>query len=641
MIENWGIRSRVLLVAVLPMLVLALLLTGFYTTARLGDLEAAHSARGTAFARQLVAASEYAVFSGNREALQQLTNAILSEEGVTGVVVGGRQGVILASSGVSSQLSTAQINLENTLRIEVIGNALRIVEPIVPAQLELDEDLITVTSDQPFVDHERPLLGYVMIELSRDQLNLKRNELLRAGVITIVIVLLGTLALAFSMSRGVSGPIRQVAITVKRIGKGHFNERVPIVGGGSLRTLAHGVNDMATELSSMHADMNARIDAATAALRARKEEAEQANTSKSRFLAAASHDLRQPMHALGLFITELSQQNLDGRSRHLLEQVSASAEAMEDLLDSLLDISKLDAGVLKPNIHPFPVQPILDRIKRSLAPPAIEKGLELRVRPSKTWILSDPVLFERILSNLVSNGVRHTQSGRVLVGCRVRGAQLRIEVFDTGVGIAQEAQTIVFQEFVQLDNPARMREKGLGLGLAIVRRLTDLLDHPLYLRSLPGKGSLFAIEVPTCAPLTTAHTTTIEYRRDTGDLTGTHVAIIDDDPLALAATESLLSSWGCAVTAAADTETLIAALAEAGKPDLLISDLRLGTDLAGLEAVATVKKRFGAHLPAAVITGDTAPETLQAAQSAGLPVLHKPARPARLRALINRLARME
>ncbi len=637
MIANWGIRSRVLLVAILPMMVLAILLTGFYTTARLGDLEDAHHARGKAFARQLVAASEYAVFSGNREALQQLTNAILSEEGVTGVLVGSRHGTLLARSGLSSHHSGTAIDRANTLQIEVDGDTLRIIEPIIPSRLELDEDLTTVSYGEQALSDERPILGYVMIELSRHELDAKRNELLRAGIITILIVLIGTLALAISMSRGVTGPIRQVASTVKRIGQGRFDERSPIVGGGSLRILASGVNDMAAELASMHADMNARIEAATAELRARKEEAEQANTTKSRFLAAASHDLRQPMHALGLFITELSQQALDGRSRHLLDQVSASAEAMEDLLDSLLDISKLDAGVLKPNVQPFPVQPILDRIERSLAPVAKEKGLGLKIRPCEAWVVSDPVLFERILSNLVSNGVRHTKTGRVLVGCRRRGRALRVEVHDTGVGIAREAQAIIFQEFVQLDNPARMREKGLGLGLAIVRRLTDLLGHPLDLRSLPDKGSLFAIEAPTSAPLPDELATS-EHRRETGDLTGVHIAVVDDDPLALPAIESLLRSWGCAVTAAPDADALMAALTDDECPDLLISDLRLGTDLAGLGVIAAMRGRFGELLPAAVITGDTAPETLNAAQSAGLPVLHKPVRPARLRALINRLA---
>lgn len=638
MIDSWGIRSRVILVAILPLLVLALLLTSFYTTARLADLEEAYHARGQAFARQLVAASEYAVFSGNRESLQQLTNAVLTEGGVSSVAVVNRQGIALARSGDARSLTREELERAHDLWMQVDGGILRIVEPIIPSRLELDEDLTTIPFDRPDAAAESPILGFVVLELSRQQLDARRDELRHTGVVTILLVLMGTLMLAVSMSRGVTGPIRQVAVTVKRIGLGRFDERVPIVGGGSLRSLAEGVNDMAAELASMHEDMHARIDEATAALRTRKEEAEFANTSKSRFLAAASHDLRQPMHALGLFIAELSQQTLDERSAHLVHQISASAEAMEDLLDSLLDISKLDAGILQPDIQPFELQPLFNRIEASLKPVARERRLGLKLRPTRACAISDPVMLERILTNLVSNAVRHTRSGRILVACRRRGDRIRIEVRDTGVGIPQEARAIIFQEFVQLNNPERNRDKGLGLGLAIVRRLTDLLAHPLYLESTPGRGSLFALEVPACSAEAMPVGRSAEQRREPGDLVGLHLAVIDDDPLACTAIQSLLTSWGCEVTAAADANRLMLALTECRPPDIVIIDLRLGKEATGLEAIDRLRQRYGADLPAALITGNTAPDSLDAARLAALPLLHKPVRPARLRALLNRIS---
>lgn len=638
MIANWGVRSRVMLVAVLPTLVLAVVLTAFYTGSRVADQEEAHLARSQAFARQLAVASEYAVFSGNRESLHRLASAMVAESDVVGVMIVDSYGQPLAYSGhpdpglvpraTERGPSAGLVNARATLRV---------IEPVLPSRLELDDAFTPAPVGAESSVTPPRALATVIVDFSRAELNARQNQLLLTGSGAIVIVLLGGLALANYMSRGVSGPIRLVASAVDRIGRGDFFIRLPEIGGGTLRTLAVGVNQMAEKLASAHDDLSRQIAEATAELRARKEEAEQATLTKSRFLAAASHDLRQPMHALGLFIAELSQQPHAPESRRLVERIAASAEAMENLLDSLLDISKLDAGVLEPNVCPFALQPLLERIVLEQRPRAVMHELLLKVRPTAYWIESDPVLFERILSNLVSNAVRYTRNGRVLVACRRRGDRLRIEVRDNGVGIAADAQSIIFQEFVQLDNPARSRDKGLGLGLAIVRRLTDLLGHRLSVRSQPQKGSVFAIEVPIAAP--------VEYRRggdmrrSPGNLAGFHVALIDDDPLAQAGMRSLLESWGCRVTAADDVNEVVDRLESGVQPDpqLIISDYRLEGSAAGIDAIRTLRDRFGAGLPAVLISGDTGPETLGLAQREGLPLLHKPVRPARLRALLNRL----
>lgn len=634
MLTHWGVHSRVLLIAVLPMLVVSLLLTIFYTSSRLADIEAAYAARGKAYARQLVAASEYAVFSGHHDALKQLTEASLNEEGTSGVMIIDLFSETLAESGHMDH----ELPIEHTLLRSptFTGNAqtMRVIVPIYAGQLALDS-VYRSPSGGPTPD--APLLGNVIIDLDRNSVTAKRRDLLRTGMLTVLLALIVTLGLATSMSRSVSAPIRRVAETVSRIGKGNFDERAPIVGGGSLRVLAEGVNEMASELAGMHAEMQARIAEATAELRTRKEEAERANMAKSRFLAAASHDLRQPMHALGLFISELSQCRLDAPSRRLLSKVSASAEAMEDLLDSLLDISRLDAGVLEPAIRSIPLQPILERIAATQRAAASENLVRLHIRPTQAHVVTDPVLLERILINLVSNAVRYSPGGTVYVACRARGENWRIEVRDNGIGIPPEAQENIFQEFVQLQNPERSRDKGLGLGLAIVRRLTDLLGHPLELHSAPIRGSLFAITLPSGQPEDQA--TRVLDQREPGDLGGLRIALVEDDPLALTAMHSLLSSWGCDVTAAPDLHTLLARLAERGEaPQAVISDHRLAHGSSGIEVIRSLRQKYGAELPVALITGDTGPEALGQAEREGYPVLHKPVRPARLRALLNRFS---
>jgi signal transduction histidine kinase len=634
MIAHLGIRARVMLVATLPTLVLAFVLTAFYTGSRVVDQEQAHLARGQAFARQLAVASEYAVFSGNRESLQRLASAMVAERDVLGVLIVDRNGEELARGGrfeavlpMQAPVASGFVTAELTLRV---------IEPVLPSTLDLDDGFATAAAGvSPRAFHPPPL-GTVIVDFSRAELHARQNQLLLTGTVAIVLVLIGSLALALYMSRGVTLPIRRVASAVDRIGHGQFSVRLPEVGAGTLRRLAEGVNQMAAKLASAHEDLNRQVAEATAELRARKDEAERATQLKARFLAAASHDLRQPMHALGLFIAELSQQTHAPAAGRLVERIAASAEAMENLLDSLLDISKLDAGVLEPNVRPFALQPLLDRIIVEQRPRAIAHDLSMKVRPTAHWIESDPVLFERILGNLVGNAVRYTRRGRVLVACRRRGDRLRIEVRDNGVGIAGEAQEIIFQEFVQLDNPARTRDKGLGLGLAIVRRLGDLLGHRLAVRSQPGRGSVFAVEVPIAAPVEKPDCT--DPRRRPGDLAGFRIALIDEDALAQAGMKSLLESWGCKVTTGNDACAVIESFLQTARPpQLVISDYGLQRASTGVDAVRELRARFGADLPAVLISGDTGPEVLRLTQSEGLPLLHKPVRPARLRALLNRL----
>ena len=409
---------------------------------------------------------------------------------------------------------------------------------------------------------------------------------------------------------------------------------MPVEGGKTLRTLAEGVNEMADKLGASRDDLQRQVDAATRELLEKKDEAERGNRAKTRFLAAASHDLRQPMHALGLFVAELGQKPHAPDTRRLVEQIAISAETMENLLDSLLDISRLDVGALDRQIKPFPLQPLLERIEVDYRREAGLRGQRLRLRPTSLWVESDPLLLERILHNLISNALRYTPGGTILVACRKRGRKVRIEVRDNGPGIAPEAQEAIFQEFVQLDNPERNRAKGLGLGLAIVRRLTDLLEHPLQLKSSPGRGSLFAIELPSAAPgiLTDHH-----QPAPAQALARLRVVLVDDDELALASTTGLLESWGCQVNAADTGAALLATLRPGDEaPDIIVCDYQIAGTGDGLQLIEQLRGHFARQIPAVILSGDTSPATATAIQQADIPLLHKPVRPAKLRALLQR-----
>lgn len=634
--RNWGVRARVTFVALMPTIVLATLMTATHVSLRLADLDEALLARAQAHARQLAAGSEYAVFSGDLQSLQQLGNALLTADDVLGVAILAADGRLLATAGKpATEWPLAPAAPAPLIHHNGAGRWLRIVEPIASSALPATGGITSLELEPGNASSwQPPPMGTVVVDLSLERLQKRQIELLWIGAGWLLVVALGSLLLVRSMSRSVTGPIRSVAETVQRIGQGRLHERVPVQGGGSLRRLAEGVNEMAERLANVHASMSQRIDDATAQLRARKEEAERANLAKSRFLAAASHDLRQPLHALGLFLSELQQQGLDQRSRRITERISASAEAMESLLDSLLDISRLDAGVLNPAPTHFDLHACLERIAHGYSAAAQARGLRLRLHCPPCRAHTDPHLLERIVSNLVSNAIRYTEQGSVLIACRRRGTRLRIEIRDSGRGIAADEQHIIFQEFVQLDNPERARDKGLGLGLAIVRRLTDLLGLVVELRSAPGRGSVFAIEVPagTAAEATRAH----DDARALGRLDGLVVLLVSEDVPAERTLTDLLTHWGCDMITARRADDAHALINDGVGPNLLLVDLDCTAN--GLQLVSDIRTRPSLEALPAVLLGTAAPaETLARIQAEGAQFLHKPVRPARLRALMNRL----
>ncbi len=363
-------------------------------------------------------------------------------------------------------------------------------------------------------------------------------------------------------------------------------------------------------------------------------EAEEASRSKSRFFAAANHDLRQPLHSLGLFATALRNGSVDEAGRKMIDQILQCTESLEQLFDNLLDISKLDAGQVEVKREIVSINTVFDRLRSTFANSAQEKGLKLRLRRSKAMLATDSTLLFRVLSNLVANALRYTEEGGILVGCRTRGRTVRIEVWDTGVGIPKEQHERIFEEFYQLNNPARDRTRGLGLGLATVKRIVQLLGHPLQLKSTQGKGSKFSIEVPIADP-TKIHSISATIEQKVPNLIGGKlILVVDDEESVRLGMQSLLESWGCKSVTAMDAPEALQKI-NGQTPDFIIADLRLRGNDNGIEAIRELRAQLGENIPAVLISGDTATEQLRKVSAAGLTMMHKPLKAVRLRALLN------
>jgi signal transduction histidine kinase len=631
------IRSRMLLAALLPVTLIAILLAGVFLVARVGDIGEAHGQRARSLARQLALASEYGLFSDNITHLQTLANGALRESEVRSVAIMNAQGQILARAGKAGYTTAPSLTLQESEKFDPAARTDLLSQPIVASQLKLDDLFEAKAMDAGAPPH---LLGHVLIEFSRESLIKRERDMLLVGLAVTLGGLLFGGFLAVRLGRGVILPIFRVSRMIERIGQGEFSARAAVLPDDPLRDLQNGLNRMAERLESGRDDLEQRVALATLELREKKEEAETATLAKSRFLAAASHDLRQPTHALGLFVARLAQLPHDAETQHLIENLEASVRAMQDLLDGLLDISRLDAQAVQVQLRPFALADIFDQLRAGLALSALEKGLRLRVRPTTVWLMSDATLLHRIVLNLVVNALRYTREGSVLVACRLvgDGKHARIEVWDSGIGIAPEHHQKIFTEFYQVGNTERDRGKGLGLGLNIVERTAHLLGHRLQMRSSLGRGTRFSVQVPLFL-LGAAMDMQLPLRGETfDDLAGLVVLVIEDDALAREGLVSLLKSWGCVVGAAEGLAMALWHLENGLVPDVIMSDYRLRDGENGMDTIRQMRLAAGRSIPACLMSGDTDPSLMQAARDAALTLLHKPVRPAKLRSLLRRLA---
>lgn len=374
------------------------------------------------------------------------------------------------------------------------------------------------------------------------------------------------------------------------------------------------------------------------ALRAAKDKAETADRAKSQFLAAASHDLRQPLHAMQMYIAALRQKVHQDDALEVISNIDAVSVSTGRMLNALLDVSQLEAGAVVPQFEDFPVQEVLRRVTRAFAPVANRKGLDLRMVKSSATVRSDAVLLERIVSNFVSNAIRYTRQGKVLIGCRRSGNNLSIEILDTGPGIPEEHAAAIFEDFRQLQNEERDKGKGLGLGLAIVRRLSSCLGHEIRHSSKIGEGSRFSISVPMGKAVAERDRATEVFTKFAGGFQDQLILLIEDDSMVLDSTQQLLESWGSEVVSARSANEAFKLVSEIERsPDMIIADYRLPGDFNGIEAVTRIQLTLGVPIPAVIISGDMETKEIKEVSELGHRFLSKPVRPAKLRTLMAHL----
>lgn len=649
--KRYSVRQYVSWITLFPLVVLAICMEFFFIRNHFVELDRGLVDRGKLIASQLASSSEYGVMADNRPFLLRIADGILQQPDVHALMILDAQSRSLLEAGdfsgpaKSALASIKQAAFPSTTHtrlaytdnqgggqfeppavIRASDGSLLIYRHIISESVVLDDFAAT----QP-VRH----LGAVVVEMSW-----KRTENLKSGMLwstlsATALFLALILYLVHLTSLTITYPVSLLSHAVQRIGKGNLNTRVPESSRiAELDILSSGINEMAAKLQLESASLQQQVEERTAqATQARhvaeqaQLEAERANTAKSKFLAAASHDLRQPIHAQGLFLDVLSHTELSEYQRELLSCARAASKASGEMLNTLLDFSRIEAGVVKPHMQPFSLQPLFNKIEGEFAPQADAKGLVYRSRETHLAVHSDPILVELILRNLVSNAIRYCERGGVLVACRQRGLDAVLEVWDTGIGIEASHQKEVFREFHQLGNPERDSRKGLGLGLAISDGLARTLGHRLSLASTPGRGSVFRLELPVAPAIVHAKGSAAANR--TTEKLNARILVIDDDETVRAAMLHLLRDWGCECEIAETIEEALK-LAYAHAPDVVISDYRLRGQRTGAEAIAALRALLGDSLPALLITGDTAPDRLREAQASGIPLLHKPVSPGQL-----------
>ena len=616
-----NLQRDLIRLGVIPCAMVALALTAWFTHSRLRTLEAAFDAEGQAVARQVAAMSDLSLYAGDVPALQNVANAALRSGQVTRVEISNSAGVYVAAGP-----ATASMEQLRTFTAPVTVREASKASAFAPKGS-------TAAGDAP--------IGTVQTFRDTTSYARERTRSLMAGIGIALVALLTAWAWVRHMARAVAQPLRRVSRTVAALEAGQFEARCDVVGRGGQRgeghevaTLAHDIDRLAERLQRNQQVSEERVREATAVALQRMAEAEQAALSRARFLAAASHDLRQPLHAMGLFIDGLLPSATPAQ-KPAVQRLQESTAFMGVLLDDLLEISRLDAQVLTPTITDVSLEAVFDQLDAQHAPQVADGSLRLLWRDRGLAVRTDPALLLRIVGNLVANAVRHAPpDGTVLVlARRVADGGVRIEVRDNGVGIAPIHQARIFEEFYQVANTERDRRQGFGLGLAICARIAALLGTRITLRSALQQGSTFGLQLPGADPAAVAAPAP-ESAAPVG-LAHLHCLVVDDDPVILESSRALLEQWGCRVACAATRAEAVARLGAPGERfDVVLCDLQLAGDEDGMTVVDAAHKLQPEALTV-LVSGATGPEVLQRLRQRGVMLLTKPVAPAKLRALLS------
>ena len=451
-------------------------------------------------------------------------------------------------------------------------------------------------------------------------------------VITSLIALLFVISMVLVIVRmNISKPLQLLTDSINRYTPLHKveefeDEKVILAREDELGRMGRSFNRLKQDLWEQSEGLqNAKIDA------------ERANKAKSLFLASASHDLRQPLNAMQMYIAALQSKVKDKEILRIIEDINSVSISTARLLNALLDVSELEVGAIKPRFESFSVNNMLISIFQSFLPLAKDKGLNFRVVPSSLYVRSDPALLERILGNFMSNAIRYTNKGSVLIGCRKRGDKVVIEVWDTGCGISDDQMSLIYEDFYQIENKERDRGKGLGLGLALAKRLSESLEHKIVSKSTFGSGSCFSV-------LVNIGEKTVDENQDESfmnimNLSGANILLVEDDMDVLKATKQLLESWGCKVKTARNKDEVMNLIKENpyDNPDIILADNRLPGDASGIDITYLIQEKLQVSIPCVIMTGDVERNHVQSIIDQGFPVLLKPIQPAKFRAMLSHL----
>ena len=606
--------QRLAFVALAPTFITASLLVLMLTRYQLDSLHSMGQSTAETIATQAASVSAAPLRDMQRRDLMRIAKSIADLPHVVRVQIRATDGEILADSENGSDAKPQET-------LTVVRD---VIDATDPAQ-----------ADAP--------LGSVLVDVSLAEAIKAQRASLRKALIALMLSLLVAAVIAWQAASWISAPLRRLAHAVHELSRSDHPVEVPVTDQTEIGELQHGFNSAAVALFDSQRSMQQQIEHATLELARKNYALEAASVAKARFLAAASHDLRQPLYALTLFSSGLAVDESDPVRLDRIAHIQECVEALDHLFSELLDLSRLETGAMQIEISEFPLDDVFEDVSRNFRMLAEQNEQRLIVRATPLWVRSDRTMLGRILNNLVSNALRYTPQGGVLIGARRRlDGTVRVDVWDTGSGIAPEHQERVFDEFYRVEQPANQvrcegKQRGLGLGLATVQRLAELLDTRVQLRSRVDRGTVFSFRLPVVPAQLVRHLQVDE--KIPLDVSGMRVLVIDDEPAILSGIRYLLRSWGCEVAIAEDrAQALQAAENWPVPPDIVISDLRLRDGESGLDVLAALDHHYAgigaAPFRRLLITGETRSDRLREIKAAKIPVLYKPVSPEQLREAI-------
>lgn len=606
--QRTTLMQRLAFVALVPTLVTAALLVTLLTQRQLANLRQMAHDNADAIATQAASLCVLPLRTTQLRELERIADSIGTLPHVTQVQIRTAAGQILASH------HSPDPGHDPRETLTVVRNV--------------------VDLDQP----GHPVLGAVLVDVSLRQAIAAQQASLRHALIALLLSLFVAGVIGWQAARWISAPLRHLAGAVRQLGKGDRRVAVALTDCTEIGELQQGFNHAAATLYDAQRGMEQQIDQATQELARKNAALEAISVARARFLAAASHDLRQPLYALTLFSSSLAVGEHDPQRLDRIAHIQECVQSLDHLFSELLDLSRLETGAVQVEISDFPLDRVFAEVSRNFDMVAEQRGLKLAIHPTRLWVRGDRTVLTRILNNLLSNALRFTHRGGALLGARRAGdKQLRIEVWDTGSGIAPQNLPNVFDEFYRIDDypdagPDHVSRSGLGLGLVTAQRLAELLDTRIQVKSRLGRGSVFHLLLPAAAAQP-------ELPGDDdvpADLAGTRVLVLDNDPATLSGIRFLLRNWGCEVEVAEDRRQALEAVENwPGPPDIVISDLNLRMGERGLDILAALDQHYqrdgGAPFARLLVTGETRIDHLRDIIVAKIPLLYKPISPQQLR----------